>query len=124
MAYFNNRERKQLGTPPTARDGVDDYARRPQQKAGIQLISGEMSALLQAATDTSIQEIDSVIAGLTAMREMLSSEAARLEREMDNFTSLGQSAVDSAKVISESLEKSFPSLRVQKEPFLTKDQVS
>ncbi len=111
MAYFNEREREELGNPATPHNGAEEYAPRPTKKADGQLVADEISALLHSAATTSVQQIESVIHELKTMRQQLSSEAARVQREMADYASLGQSAVNSAKVISESLQKSFPALR-------------
>jgi hypothetical protein len=101
MAFFSARERAEL-------DKVNGEIREfaPQQKDSEidgQLVAKDLASLLQRVAGTSVQEIDKVIAELQMLREKLQSEAARVQREIIEYATLNQSAMQSAKIISESL---------------------
>jgi hypothetical protein len=59
--------------------------------------------LLQRATGTSVQEIDKLITELQTLCDMLHSEAARVQREIVEYATLTQGALQSTKIIAESL---------------------
>jgi hypothetical protein len=52
-----------------------------------------------------VQEIDKLITELQAVRDMLDSEAARVQREIVQYSTLTQAALQSTKTIAESLEQ-------------------
>ena len=52
---------------------------------------------------TSVQEIDKLIGELQSLRDMLSNEGARVQREIIQYATLSQSAMQSTKIITESL---------------------
>jgi hypothetical protein len=70
-----------------------------------QLEASNINSVLQRATATSVQEIDKLITELQALRNMLDSEAARVQREIVQYSNLTQSALQSTKTIAESLEQ-------------------
>ncbi len=67
------------------------------------LVANNISSLLQRVAGTSVQEIDKLIAELQSLREMLSIEGARVQREIVQYATLSQSAMQSTKIIAESL---------------------
>ena len=67
------------------------------------LVANNISSLLQRVAGTSVQEIDRLIAELQNLREMLSVEGARVQREIVQYATLSQSAMQSTKIIAESL---------------------
>jgi hypothetical protein len=73
----------------------------------------EINSVLQQATAASVQEIDKLITELQAVRDMLHSEAARVQREIVQYSTLTQAALQSTKTIAESLEqwRTAPDLR-------------
>ena len=60
-------------------------------------------ARVQRVAGTSVQEIDKLITELQTLREMLHSEAARVQREIVEYATLSQAALQSTKIIAESL---------------------
>ena len=52
---------------------------------------------------TSVQEIDKLISELKMLREMLQTEGARVQREIVEYATLTQAAMQSTKIIAESL---------------------
>ena len=70
-----------------------------------QLEASNINSVLQRATANSVQEIDKLITELQVLRDMLDSEAARVQREIVQYSNLTQSALQSTKTIAESLEQ-------------------
>jgi hypothetical protein len=65
---------------------------------------------------TSVKEIDKLILELQTLREMLQNEGARVQREIVEFATLSQAAMQSTRIIAESLTQwkkvpDAPSLR-------------
>jgi hypothetical protein len=64
-----------------------------------------VSSLLQRVAGTSVHEIDRLITELQTLREMLSAEGARVQREIEKYATLSHSAMQSTKIIVESLSQ-------------------
>jgi uncharacterized protein (DUF3084 family) len=60
-------------------------------------------SLLQRVSGKSIQEIDEVITRLEMLRDRLQQESARVQRELAEYANLSQAALQSTKVIAETL---------------------
>ena len=67
-------------------------------------ISG-LASLVERMAGASIQEIERVIAELANVRDMLQSEGARLQGELSNYASTSQAAMNSMKIVGDSLVK-------------------
>ena len=78
------------------------------------LVAGNINVLLQRVAGTSVQDIDRLIAELQTLRDVLQSEGARVQREITQYAHLSQSAMQSTRVIAESLQswKAEGTLRV------------
>jgi hypothetical protein len=76
---------------------------RRNPESDSDLVANNISSLLQRVAGTSVQEIDRLIAELQILREMLSVEGARVQREIVQYATLSQSAMQSTKIIAESL---------------------
>ena len=106
MAFFTAREREEL-------DKVNEEGREfvPHQQKNSetdgQLVAKDLAALLQRVAGTSVQEIDHLIFELQELRKKLQNEAARVQSEIMEYATLNQSALESTKIISESLRKSL-----------------
>ncbi len=83
------------------RRDVATLRRAPESDSEI--VANNISSLLQRVSGTSVQEIDRLIAELQSLREMLSVEGARVQREIVQYANLSQSAMQSTKIIAESL---------------------
>jgi hypothetical protein len=59
--------------------------------------------VLQRATTTSVQEIDKLITELQTLSDTLHSERARVQREIVQYSTLTRTALESTKIIAESL---------------------
>ena len=81
-------------TPPSA---------PPQQGNDSELTATHVGSLVQRVSDTSVQEIEKLIAELQILRDMLQNEAARVQREIVKYAILTQGARQSMRTISESL---------------------
>ncbi|HEY7666299.1 MAG TPA: hypothetical protein VH934_24535 [Xanthobacteraceae bacterium] len=90
--------------------------RRQPESDGEMAAASNINALLQRVAGTSVQEIDRLITELQTLRDMLHSEAARVQREIVEYATLSQAALQSTKIIAESLTQwkkvpDAPSLR-------------
>ena len=81
-----------------------DFAsvRRPPENDG-EVVANNIGSLLQRVSGSSVQEIDRLIGELQTLRDMLQSEGARVQREIIQYANLSQAAMQSTKIIAESL---------------------
>jgi hypothetical protein len=68
----------------------------------------EIAPLIQQIGDTSIAEIDRLIAELQEAKNYLQSEGERIEREMVRYTNLTQMASFTAEMISDAVSQWLP----------------
>ena len=68
-----------------------------------ELLANSIEALVQRVAGNSVQEIDGLIAELQALRALLEEEAARVQRNLAEYAHLSQSAMQSTRIIAESL---------------------
>jgi len=80
-----------------------DAALRPAPETENETVANSLNSLLQRVSGSSADEIDRIIGELQALRELLDREGARLQREIAEYASLSQSAMQSTKVIAEGL---------------------
>jgi hypothetical protein len=76
--------------------------RRPSENDG-KIVAHNVSSLLQRVSASSVQEIDRLINDLKILRERLHNDGERVRREIVEYASLSQAAMQSTKVIAESL---------------------
>src|SRR5260370_1743562 len=76
---------------------------RRQPESDSELVANNINQLLQRVAGTSVQEIDKLITELQTLRDTLQSEAARGQREIGEYATLSQAALQSTKTISQSL---------------------
>jgi hypothetical protein len=87
------------------------FARRDGAKAqgtpeaDIQVAADNVVALLQKIAESSTQGIDRLIVDLQTISDLLHDEGARVQREVAKYAHLSQSALQSTKIITESLGK-------------------
>ena len=84
-----------------SRDVVTNLGRQPENES--ERAARNINSVLQRVTAASAQEIDKLITELEASRDMLQSEAARVQREIVQYSTLSQAALQSTKIITESL---------------------
>jgi hypothetical protein len=68
----------------------------------------EIAPLIQQIGDTSIAEIDRLIAKLQEAKNYLQSEGERIEREIVRYTNLTQMASFTAEMISDAVSQWLP----------------
>jgi hypothetical protein len=83
------------------RRDVAGLRRNPESDSEI--IASNISSLLQRVAGTSVQEIDKLIGELQTLRDRLAEEGARVQREIVEYATLSQAAMQSTKIIAESL---------------------
>ena len=69
------------------------------------MVASNISSLLQRVSGNSVQEIERLIEELQALREALHLEGARVQREIVGYASLSQAAMQSTRIITESLTR-------------------
>jgi len=77
-------------------------ARRQPENEG-EAVANNISSLLQRVSGSSVQEIDRLIGELQTLRDMLQNEGVRVQREIIQYANLSQAAMQSTKIIAESL---------------------
>jgi hypothetical protein len=85
------------------RRDVGTLRRTPEVES--EAVANNIGTLLQRVAGTSVAEIDRLMTELRTLRELLQSEGARVQREITEYAHLSQSAMQSTKVITESLAK-------------------
>jgi len=114
MAFLKTRDTAEHDRPAETKvEGeIREFVRRDvatsfrrQAESESEMIASNINAVLQRATGTSVQEIENVITELQTLRDTLQSEAARVQREIVEYTTLTQGALQSTKIIAESLKK-------------------
>jgi hypothetical protein len=112
MAFRKTRDTAEHDQPADTKvEGeIREFVRRdvlanpePQPESESHLVASNINAVLQGATATSVQEIERLIGELQALRDMLHREAARVKREIVQYSNLTQAAVQSTKTITERL---------------------
>jgi hypothetical protein len=78
------------------------FLRRPANSDG-ERVASNISSLLQRVSGTSVQEIDRLIAELTALRQRLEQEGSRVQREIVEYAGMSQAAMQSTRIIADSL---------------------
>jgi hypothetical protein len=68
-----------------------------------EMVASSINSVLQQATTTSVHEIDKLITELQTLRDRLHSEGARVQREIVQYSTLTRGALQSTKIIAESL---------------------
>jgi hypothetical protein len=76
---------------------------RRQPESDSEMVASNIGTLLQRVAGTSVKEIDKLIAELQTLREMLHTEGARVQREIVDYATLSQAAMQSTRIIAESL---------------------
>ena len=112
MAFLNTRDSAELEEAVETevegeirefvrRDVATSLRRHPESDSEI--VANNIKSLLQRVAGTSVQEIDKLIAELQTLRDLLKNEAARVQREIVEYATLSQAAMQSTKIIAESI---------------------
>jgi hypothetical protein len=83
------------------RDVVTNRERQPENDS--EMVASSINSVLQRATATSVQEIDKLITELQTLSGTLNSERARVQQEIVQYSTLTRAALESTKIIAESL---------------------
>lgn len=83
------------------RRDVATFRRQPENESEV--VANNIGTLLQRVAGTSVKEIDKLIIELQTLRNMLQDESSRVQREIVEFATLSQAAMQSTKIIAESL---------------------
>jgi hypothetical protein len=78
---------------------------RPNLEANSGLVANNIRSLLKQVAGTSVQEIEQLIAELKGLRETLSTECERVQREIVQFAALNQAAMQSTKTLADSISR-------------------
>ena len=81
----------------------DGASVRRTSETDCELLANRIETLLQRVAGTSVQEIDGLIAELQTLRSLLQKEGARVQRSLAEYAHLSQSAMQSTRIIAESL---------------------
>ena len=107
MAVVKSRESIELPTSTPVegeRPGLSgDAATVRSPEAESEVVANSIGSLLQRVAGSSVEEIGQLIAELQTIRTLLESEGARVQREIIEYAHLSQSAMQTTKVIAESL---------------------
>jgi hypothetical protein len=114
MKFFRTLESAELDrsakTAVQARDlGRRELGRRelaprpPQPEPDRDVVEDSLGFLLRRVAGNSVETLDEVIVELKILRKTLQSEGARVEREVVEYATLTQAALQSTRIIAESL---------------------
>jgi hypothetical protein len=95
------RETTGLGQVEAVEGKVAGLLRSPENDGRI--VVDYIGSLIQSVSANSVQEIDRLISYLRTLRERLHDEGERVRREIVEFATLSQAAMQSTKLIAESL---------------------
>jgi hypothetical protein len=85
------------------REVVANPGRQPDNEPHLEATN--INSVLQRATAASVQEMDKLITELQVLRDRLHSEAARVQREIVEYSNLTEATLQSTKTIAENLEQ-------------------
>ena len=77
---------------------------RQHQDSDGKMVADNLSSLLQRVSMNSVQELDCLIGELQMLRDRLQHEGERMRREILDYASLNQAAIQSAKSIMGNLK--------------------
>ena len=81
----------------------DSTSLRRAPETDSELVANNIGTLFERVASTSVQEIDDLIAGLRTLRSLVQDQGARVQRDLVEYAHLSQSAMQSTKLIAESL---------------------
>jgi hypothetical protein len=90
------------GTPPRLNDATPRQNGQNGQHDG-DVVANNLGFLLQRVSLNSVQEIDRLIDDLKVLSAQLQHESARIQREIGEYATLSQAAMQSTKIIADSL---------------------
>jgi len=106
MGFFTKREREELDKLAEVEGEIRDFVRqREEEGVESQYVANKLAALINRVTGNSIQEIDSVTADLEALRGKLQDQGQHVQRQIADYATLSQSAMQSTKIMYDKLEE-------------------
>jgi hypothetical protein len=111
MKFFRTLESAELDRSARAATPTRELGRRapaprprqPQPEQDRDVVEDSLGFLLRRVAGNSVETLDEVIVELKILRETLQSEGARVEREVIEYATLTQAALQSTRIIAESL---------------------
>jgi hypothetical protein len=107
MTFINTRESTNQSTKAEVEGddcGEAVTGRRTPENDGEQA-ADNIRTLLQEVAGTTVQEMDNVIAEMMSLREALESHSTRIQSDITAYAHFSQSAMQSTKIIFESLAR-------------------
>ncbi|MBI5113754.1 MAG: hypothetical protein HZA68_17440 [Rhodovulum sp.] len=80
-------------------------ARRNTDAGSGEFAASNISTLVQRVAGTSLAEIDNLIGELQTLRDYIASEGERVQRELAGYAQLNQAAMQSTRIIADSMSK-------------------
>lgn len=109
MKFFRTLESAELDRPARTATQTRELGRRepaprqPQPEQDRDVVEDSLGFLLRRVAGNSVETLDQVIVELKILRKTLQSEGARVEREVIEYATLTQAALQSTRIIAESL---------------------
>jgi len=88
-----------LRRPAPSTAGAADVAVDPTAEATV----NNVNSLIQRVAGTSLAEIESLIAELESLRDLLHAEGQRVQREIAGYAQLSQAAMKSTRMIADNV---------------------
>jgi hypothetical protein len=107
MSMFT-RENEELERVAEVEGEIREFVRRDaaslrREPDEGKVVADNISSLLQRVAVSSVHEIDRLISDLQVLRNRLHEEGERVQREIVEYATLSQAAMQSTKIIAESL---------------------
>ena len=89
---------------------IRDFVRRDLQTVRraaadtTEVVASNINSLVDRVAGTTIREIDTLLRELESLRDLLQSEGERVQREVAGYAQLSQSAMNSTRVIADSMQ--------------------
>lgn len=89
---------------------IRDFVRRDLQTVRraaadtTEVVASNINTLVERVAGTTIREIDTLLRELETLRDLLHSEGERVQREVAGYAQLSQSAMNSTRVIADSMQ--------------------
>jgi len=110
MTMIRGRHEDRPGPAPEVEGEIRELVRRDvaqlrkgQPETGGDWGVGNLNALIQRVSGTSVLEIEKLISELQTLRDYLQTEGKRVQREISEYAHMSQAATKSTKIIAESL---------------------
>ena len=89
---------------------IRDFVRRDLQTVRraaadtTEVVASNINSLVDRVAGSTIREIDTLLRELESLRDLLQSEGERVQREVAGYAQLSQSAMNSTRVIADSMQ--------------------